>query len=42
MKAFNPFEQTLIPMIKRKLLAYILQSVPKENWESFDSLKTIS
>jgi len=37
-----PFEQTLIPMIKRKLLAYILQSVPKEKWESFDSLKTIS
>ena len=37
-----PFEQTLVPMLKRKLLAYILQSVPKEDWESFDSLKIIS
>lgn len=37
-----PFEQTLVPMLKRKLLSYILSSVPKENWESFDSLKIIS
>ena len=37
-----PFEQTLVPMLKRKLLSYILQSVPKEKWESFDSLKIIS
>lgn len=37
-----PFENTLVPMLKRKLLSHILQSVPKEQWESFDSLKTIS
>lgn len=37
-----PFEETLIPMAKRKLLAYILQSVPKENLENFDKFKMIS
>jgi hypothetical protein len=37
-----PFDATLIPMIKRKLLSYILQSVPKNEWDSFDSLKKLS
>jgi len=37
-----PFDATLVPMIKRKLLSYILQSVPKNEWDSFDSLKKLS
>jgi hypothetical protein len=37
-----PFEETLIPMAKRKLLSYILQSVPKEKLENFDNLKIVS
>jgi hypothetical protein len=34
-----PFDATLVPMIKRKLLAYILQIIPKNQWEDFESLK---
>jgi hypothetical protein len=37
-----PFDATLVPMIKRKLLSYILQSIPKNDWDSFDSLKKLS
>jgi len=37
-----PFEETLIPMAKRKLLSYILQSVPKEKLENFDKVKSVS
>lgn len=37
-----PFEETLVPMIKRKLLSYILQIVPKNQWEEFESLKKLS
>lgn len=37
-----PFEETLVPMIKRKVLAYILQSVPKEDLETFDNFKSVS
>jgi len=37
-----PFDATLVPMIKRKLLAYILQVVPKNQWEEFESLKKLS
>ena len=37
-----PFEETLIPMAKRKLLSYILQSVSKEKLENFDNLKIVS
>ena len=34
-----PFEETLVPMVKRKVLSYILQTVPQEKIELFDSLK---
>jgi hypothetical protein len=34
-----PFEETLVPMVKRKVLSYILQTLPQEKIESFDSLK---
>jgi hypothetical protein len=37
-----PFDATLVPMTKRKLLAYILQVVPKNQWEEFESLKKLS
>lgn len=37
-----PFDATLVPMIKRKLLANILQIVPKNQWEDFESLKKLS
>jgi len=34
-----PLDETLVPMIKRKVLSYILQTIPKEKIETFDSLK---
>jgi hypothetical protein len=37
-----PYEETLVPMIKRKVLSYILQSVPKEELDTFDFSKSIS
>ena len=37
-----PFEETLVPRIKRKVLAHILQSVPKEEIETFDNFKSVS
>jgi len=37
-----PIDSTLVPMIKRKLLAYILQVVPRNQWEDFESLKKLS
>ena len=36
-----PYEETLVPMIKRKILSYIFQSVPKEEIEIFDNSKSI-
>jgi hypothetical protein len=32
-------DETLVPMIKRKVLSYILQTLPKEKIETFESLK---
>jgi hypothetical protein len=37
-----PIDSTMVPMIKRKLLAYILQVVPRNQWEDFESLKKLS
>ena len=34
-----PLDETLVPMIKRKVLSYILQTLPKEKIETFESLK---
>lgn len=37
-----PMEETLIPMIKRKVVGYILQSIPIKEINYFDSSKIIS
>jgi hypothetical protein len=37
-----PMEETLIPMIKRKVVNYILQSVPTKEIFYFDTSKLIS
>jgi len=34
-----PMEQTMIPIVKRKLMAYIFQIVNLEKMNSFDSEK---
>jgi hypothetical protein len=36
-----PMEETMIPMIKRKVIGYILQSIPVEELIYFDSSKLI-
>lgn len=37
-----PMEETLIPMIKRKIVGYYLQSIPKDEIKFFDSSNIIS
>jgi hypothetical protein len=37
-----PMEETLIPMIKRKLVGYLLQVIPSKELRHFDSSKLFS
>ena len=37
-----PMEETLIPMIKRKIVGYLTQSIPLKDFKHFDSSKLIS
>lgn len=37
-----PYEETLVPMIKRKVLSYILQSIPKEDLKTFDNIDSVT